>query len=220
MRGRRCSPIRAFRWCARRRMRGCRCSRCPGRRRCSRRCRSRGCRPMRSGSSASCRRRRRRGPMRSRRWRSAATRWCSTSRRAGWCETLRAMAEAFGYDRPAAVALELTKRFERRLSRDARRACCSSFEEFDEIKGEAVILVGGAPERVVDEAGWQRGARGGARGPAAARRGRRDHRQPSGSSARTSTMPPSPSKPKSNARHRRGGLRPPRRGAGGAVTCG
>jgi 16S rRNA (cytidine1402-2'-O)-methyltransferase len=69
-------------------------------------------------------------------------------------ETLRAMSDGFGYDRPAAVALELTKRFERTY-RGTLGSLVLGFEEMDEIKGEAVILVGGAPERAVDDAGWR-----------------------------------------------------------------
>ena len=72
-------------------------------------------------------------------------------------DTLRAMAEGFGADRQAAVALELTKRFERVVSRHARRAS-RRVQAMDETKGEAVIVVGGAPER------------GGRRGRLAARR--------------------------------------------------
>lgn len=68
-------------------------------------------------------------------------------------ETLEAMAEAFGADRPAAVALELTKRFER-LQRGSLGELAAAFAAA-ETKGEAVIVVGGAPERVVDAADWQ-----------------------------------------------------------------
>lgn len=69
-------------------------------------------------------------------------------------ETLRAMAEGFGYDRPAAVALELTKRFER-THRGTVASLLLGFEEMDDIKGEAVILVGGATEQAVDEVSWR-----------------------------------------------------------------
>ena len=69
-------------------------------------------------------------------------------------ESLVAMAEGFGAERPAVVALELTKRFERTY-RGPLGVMAASFAEMDEIKGEAVILVGGAPERVADEAGWR-----------------------------------------------------------------
>jgi len=68
-------------------------------------------------------------------------------------DTLAAMAEAFGTDRPAAVALELTKRFER-LHRGSLGELAAEFAEV-ETRGEAVIVVGGAPERLVDAADWQ-----------------------------------------------------------------
>jgi 16S rRNA (cytidine1402-2'-O)-methyltransferase len=68
-------------------------------------------------------------------------------------DTLTAMAEAFGADRPAAVALELTKRFERVL----RGSLAELAEQFSggDTKGEAVILVGGGEGAVVDAADWQ-----------------------------------------------------------------
>jgi len=69
-------------------------------------------------------------------------------------ETLRAMVGEFGGDRQMMVALELTKRFERKY-RGTARSMLGAFEEFEDIKGEAVIVVGGAPERVVDEARWR-----------------------------------------------------------------
>jgi 16S rRNA (cytidine1402-2'-O)-methyltransferase len=68
-------------------------------------------------------------------------------------DSLAAMAEAFGADRPAAVALELTKRFER-----VERGTLSQLATFyadDDTKGEAVVLVGGATEAVVEAADWQ-----------------------------------------------------------------
>ncbi len=68
-------------------------------------------------------------------------------------DSLAAMADAFGPERPAAVALELTKRFER-----VRRGTLSELAAFyaaDDTKGEAVILVGGAAELVVEAADWQ-----------------------------------------------------------------
>lgn len=68
-------------------------------------------------------------------------------------ETLSAMAELWG-ERPAAVALELTKRFER-VHRGSLPELASEFAE-GEVKGEAVIVVGGAPEgSAVEEADWQ-----------------------------------------------------------------
>lgn len=69
-------------------------------------------------------------------------------------DTLSAMAQAFGDDRPAAVALELTKRFER-VHRGALSELAASFADGD-TKGEAVVLVGGASEpSAVSEADWQ-----------------------------------------------------------------
>ena len=68
-------------------------------------------------------------------------------------DSLAAMAEAFGADRPAAVALELTKRFER-----VERGTLSQLAAFyadDDTRGEAVVLVGGAEEVVIDAADWQ-----------------------------------------------------------------
>jgi 16S rRNA (cytidine1402-2'-O)-methyltransferase len=69
-------------------------------------------------------------------------------------DTLRAMQELLGYDRPAAVALELTKRFER-VYRGTLGSLVLGLEEFEEIKGEAVILVGGAAERVANDTDWR-----------------------------------------------------------------
>ena len=67
-------------------------------------------------------------------------------------ESLAAMAEVFGADRPAAVALELTKKFER-VARGSLGELALQFT--GEVKGEAVIVVGGATELVVDAADWQ-----------------------------------------------------------------
>ena len=67
--------------------------------------------------------------------------------------TLAAMAEAFGAERPAAVALELTKRFER-VERGTLAELAAHYAE-GETKGEAVILVGGAEGVVVEAADWQ-----------------------------------------------------------------
>ncbi|HQZ13902.1 MAG TPA: 16S rRNA (cytidine(1402)-2'-O)-methyltransferase [Devosia sp.] len=69
-------------------------------------------------------------------------------------ETLRAMSDTLGYDRPAAVALELTKRFER-VYRGTLASLVLGLEEMDEIKGEAVILVGGAIAVEIDPAAWR-----------------------------------------------------------------
>jgi 16S rRNA (cytidine1402-2'-O)-methyltransferase len=59
--------------------------------------------------------------------------------------TLAAMGGAFGAEREAAVALELTKRFER-LNRGPLGELAGDFEG-EAIRGEAVILVAGAPAR-------------------------------------------------------------------------
>jgi 16S rRNA (cytidine1402-2'-O)-methyltransferase len=68
-------------------------------------------------------------------------------------ETLLAMARAFGGDRPAAVALELTKKFER-LNRASLAELAAQFAGA-ETRGEAVILVGGGSDVVADPAEWQ-----------------------------------------------------------------
>lgn len=67
--------------------------------------------------------------------------------------TLAAMVGAFGADREAAVALELTKRFER-LHRGPLSALAAEFAAA-ETKGEAVILVAGAAAgEAPSEADW------------------------------------------------------------------
>jgi 16S rRNA (cytidine1402-2'-O)-methyltransferase len=68
-------------------------------------------------------------------------------------DTLAAMAEAFGTGRPAAVALELTKRFER-VERGSLGELAAHFGAGD-TRGEAVILVGGAEGVAVAAADWQ-----------------------------------------------------------------
>lgn len=69
-------------------------------------------------------------------------------------DTLAAMAESFGGDRPAVVALELTKRFER-VHRDTLSALAARFGEA-ETKGEAVILVAGATgDEAAQAIDWQ-----------------------------------------------------------------
>ena len=68
-------------------------------------------------------------------------------------DSLAAMAEAFGPDRFAAVALELTKRFER-LHRGTLADLAAEFAS-DETRGEAVILVSGATETEISSADWQ-----------------------------------------------------------------
>jgi 16S rRNA (cytidine1402-2'-O)-methyltransferase len=68
-------------------------------------------------------------------------------------DTLAAMAELWG-DRPAAVALELTKRFER-VHRGTLSDLAAEFVD-SETKGEAVIVVAGASEASApDAADWQ-----------------------------------------------------------------
>ena len=68
-------------------------------------------------------------------------------------DSLVAMAETFGADRPAAVALELTKRFER-LHRGTLADLAAEFAS-DETRGEAVILVAGATETAISADDWQ-----------------------------------------------------------------
>ena len=68
-------------------------------------------------------------------------------------DTLAAMADVFGATREAAVALELTKRFER-VQRGALSDLATAFGETD-TKGEAVILVAGATEVAPAEDEWQ-----------------------------------------------------------------
>jgi 16S rRNA (cytidine1402-2'-O)-methyltransferase len=67
-------------------------------------------------------------------------------------DTIAAMALAFGPDRPAAVALELTKRFER-VHRGTLAELAAEFSDA-ETKGEAVIVVSGAPTTTPDAADW------------------------------------------------------------------
>lgn len=68
-------------------------------------------------------------------------------------DSLAAMARAFGADRLAAVALELTKRFER-LQRGTLADLAATFSA-DDTKGEAVILVSGATGATVSIDDWQ-----------------------------------------------------------------
>jgi 16S rRNA (cytidine1402-2'-O)-methyltransferase len=67
-------------------------------------------------------------------------------------ETLTALHEGLG-NRDAAVALELTKKFERVL-RGTLSELAAQFAE-DDTKGEAVILVAGAPDAAIPDADWQ-----------------------------------------------------------------
>ncbi|KHK98522.1 16S rRNA methyltransferase [Microbacterium mangrovi] len=61
--------------------------------------------------------------------------------------TLADMAEAFGADRPAAVCRELTK-----LHEEVRRGGLGELAQWaaDGVRGEIVVVVGGAPARVID----------------------------------------------------------------------
>lgn len=68
-------------------------------------------------------------------------------------DALAAMAEVFGDAREAAVALELTKRFER-LHRGTLASLAAEFAT-DDTKGEAVILVAGADPDAASDADWQ-----------------------------------------------------------------
>jgi 16S rRNA (cytidine1402-2'-O)-methyltransferase len=68
-------------------------------------------------------------------------------------EMLGAMAVAFGDERPAAVALELTKKFER-VMRGTLAELAAQFSG-EETKGEAVILVGGAMDLATDPETWR-----------------------------------------------------------------
>jgi 16S rRNA (cytidine1402-2'-O)-methyltransferase len=67
--------------------------------------------------------------------------------------TLAAMAEALGPNRQAAVALELTKRFER-VNRGTLSDLAEAFTDV-ETRGEAVILVAGAAPETLDKGDWQ-----------------------------------------------------------------
>jgi 16S rRNA (cytidine1402-2'-O)-methyltransferase len=67
-------------------------------------------------------------------------------------ESLSAMAEAFGAERQAVVALELTKKFER-VHRGSLGELAAQFGEAE--KGEAVIVVAGATVIAVDPEAWR-----------------------------------------------------------------
>lgn len=66
--------------------------------------------------------------------------------------SVAAMAEIFGGDRQAAVALELTKRFER-VERGTLSELAKHFSQ-GPTKGEAVVLVAGAERSEVNETEW------------------------------------------------------------------
>jgi 16S rRNA (cytidine1402-2'-O)-methyltransferase len=65
-------------------------------------------------------------------------------------EALAALAEGLGPDRPAAVARELTKRFEE--VRRGRLADLAAWYAGNEARGEICLVVGPAPEERTDEA--------------------------------------------------------------------
>lgn len=67
--------------------------------------------------------------------------------------TLTAMAEIFGAQRQAVVALELTKRFERLF--DGQLSELTAQFEADDTKGEAVILVAGAEDIQPEPEDWK-----------------------------------------------------------------
>ncbi len=66
---------------------------------------------------------------------------------------LAAMAEAFGNDRPGVVALELTKKFER-FAEGSLAELGARFDGQD-IRGEAVVLVAGAPDSAPTPDDWR-----------------------------------------------------------------
>lgn len=68
-------------------------------------------------------------------------------------DTLAAMARQLDYERQAVVALELTKRFER-VYRGTLTQLSWEFGQMEEVKGEAVILVAGAPEEEAGGMDW------------------------------------------------------------------
>ena len=94
-------------------------------------------------------------------------------------DTLAAMAEAFGADRPAAVCRELTKTYEEIVR--GPLGDLAAWAAADQVRGEIVVVVGGAAgrRRAVDR-------RPGGRGPVP--RGRRA----SGSRTRSRRSPPRP----------------------------
>ena len=68
-------------------------------------------------------------------------------------EMLAALARQFGESREAAVALELTKRFER-VRRGTLAVLAEEFKDA-ETRGEAVVVVAGAEEREIDGSEWR-----------------------------------------------------------------
>ena len=78
------------------------------------------------------------------RCRTSRARWCSSRRRTGCGESLPAMADAFGPDRPAAVCRELTKTYE-----EVRRGPLAELAAWaaDGVRGEITVVVSGAAPR-------------------------------------------------------------------------
>ena len=68
-------------------------------------------------------------------------------------KTIKAMAEVFGFERQAVIALEISKKFERLM----RGTLIELSQQLDnkQIKGEAVILLAGAKEIMIDENLWK-----------------------------------------------------------------
>lgn len=68
--------------------------------------------------------------------------------------SLSAMAQTLGADRPAMVALELTKRFERSFA-GTLAELAERFDAKETVKGEVVIVVGGASQRPAEKGDWE-----------------------------------------------------------------
>jgi len=66
--------------------------------------------------------------------------------------TIKLLSEIFGEKRKAFIALELTKKFERSMRGDLSEL--SDLLQDKQIKGEAVIIVAGAEEEILDENIW------------------------------------------------------------------
>ncbi len=68
--------------------------------------------------------------------------------------TFKAMQNVFGDDRMAVIALELTKKFERTMHGSIKELSIM-IDNIGQIKGEAVIIVAGADEIIIDDNIWQ-----------------------------------------------------------------